>query len=181
MCSLSVAMCSVSGRMCSLLSAMCPVFGGARPPSRPPLAGSEQALQGRRDDGGRGPEDGGWARLGMCSTRSGQCVQILARAMCPTFSRPNVSSFWPNVFSFEGDVSTLAGDVSSFRRGALVGDGARSEGEIPRLRCAALGMTEAAAEVRSGCGRDGVTGCAAIDHGAGYRLKTPGCTGGGGK
>ena len=58
--------------------------------------------------------------------------------------RANVSSFWPNVFSFEGDVSTLAGDVSSFWRGALVGDGARTEGEIPRLRCAALGMTEAA-------------------------------------
>ena len=71
--------------------------------------------------------------------------------------RANVSSFWPNVFSFEGDVSTLAGDVSSFRRGALVGDGAWTEGEIPRLRCAALGMTTAAGEVRSGCvrGRDG--------------------------
>ena len=43
----------------------------------------------------------------------------------------DVSSFWANVFSFEGDVSTLAGDVSSFWRGALVGDGARTEGEIP--------------------------------------------------
>ena len=36
-----------------------------------------------------------------------------------------------NVFSFEGNVSTLAGDVSSFWRCALVGDGARTEGEIP--------------------------------------------------
>ena len=67
--------------------------------------------------------------------------------------RANVSSFWPNVFSFEGDVSTLAGDVSSCWWGALVGDGARTEGEIPRLRCAALGMTTAAGEVRSGCAR----------------------------
>ena len=31
-----------------------------------------------------------------------------------------------------------------FWAGRLVGDGARTEGEIPRLRCAALGMTEAA-------------------------------------
>ena len=49
----------------------------------------------------------------------------------------NVSSFRPDVFTFEGDVSTLARNVSSF--GALVGDGARTEGKIPRLRCAALG------------------------------------------
>ena len=66
-----------------------------------------------------------------------------------------VSSFWTNVFSFEGDVSTLAGDVSSFWRCALVGDGARTEGEIPRLRCAALGMTTAAGQV---FGEEGVSG-----------------------
>ena len=68
--------------------------------------------------------------------------------------RANMSSFWPTVFSFEGNVSTLAGDVSSFWRCALAGDGARTEGEIPRLRCAALGMTTAAGEVRSGCVRE---------------------------
>ena len=43
----------------------------------------------------------------------------------------NVSSFWPNVFTFEGNVSTLAGQVFSFGWGALVGDGARTEGEVP--------------------------------------------------
>ena len=50
--------------------------------------------------------------------------------MCP-LCQANVSSFWADVFSFEGDVSTLARNVSSCRRGALVGDGARTEGEIP--------------------------------------------------
>ena len=83
MCSVSGPMCSVLGRMCSLLRAMCPVFGGARPPSRPPLAGSEQALQGRRDDGGSGREAGVSAPWHV-STLSGQCVQILAR--CVNFS-----------------------------------------------------------------------------------------------
>ena len=118
-------------------------------PSRPPLAGSEQALQGRRDDGGSGREAGG-AHPGMCQL----CRANVSRFWLDVSSfRANVSSFWPNVFSFEGDVSTLAGEVSSFWRCALVGDGARSEGEIPRLRCAALGMTTAAGEVRSGCVR----------------------------
>ena len=82
--------------------------------------------------GGRGAGDG----------RGLGCVQAVGR-MCSVLGG-NVSSFRANVFSFEGNVSTLAGDVSSFRRGALVGDGARTQGEIPRLRCAALGMTEAA-------------------------------------
>ena len=58
MCSVLGAMCSVFRRMCSLLRAMCSVFGGARPPSRPPSAGSEQVLRGRRDDGGSGREAG---------------------------------------------------------------------------------------------------------------------------
>ena len=95
--------------------------------------------RGRRDDGGT--EGGGWARLGMCSVGRGDVFSFGADV---SSFRADVSSFWPNVFSFEGDVSTLAGDVSSFWRGALIGDGARTEGEIPRLRCAALGMTEAA-------------------------------------
>ena len=69
--------------MCSVLGAMCSVFGGARPPSRPPLAGSEQTLQGRRDDGGSGREAGVSAPWHV-STLSGQCVQILAR--CVNFS-----------------------------------------------------------------------------------------------
>ena len=78
---------------------------------------------------------------GMC-----QLCQANVSSIWPDVStfRANVSSFWPNVFTFEGNVSTLAGDVFSFRRCALVGDGARTEGEIPRLRCAALGMTTAA-------------------------------------
>ena len=76
MCSVSGPMCSVSGRMCSLRRAMCSVFGGARPPSRAPLAGSEQALQGRRDDGGSGREAGVSAPWHV-STLSGQCVQFL--------------------------------------------------------------------------------------------------------
>ena len=46
-------------------------------------------------------------------------------------------------------MSTLARNVSSSRRCALVGDGAWTEGEIPRLRCAALGMTAAAGHVFS--------------------------------
>ena len=58
--------------------------------------------------------------------------------------RPDVSSFRPDVFSFRPNVFTLAGQVFSFGSGALVGDGARTEGEIPRLRGAALGMTIAA-------------------------------------
>ena len=49
--------------------------------------------------------------------------------MCP-LCQANVSSFWPDVSTFRPNVSTLAGDVSSFWRGGLVGDGARTEGEI---------------------------------------------------
>ncbi len=91
MCSVSRRMCSVSGPMCSLLRAMCSVSGGARPPSRPPLAGSEQALQGRRDDGGSGREAGG-AHPGMCQ---------LCRANVSRFGA-DVSRFRANVSSFEG-------------------------------------------------------------------------------
>ena len=100
MCSVSGPMCSVFSRMCSLLRAMCSVFGGARPRSRPPLAGSEQALQGRRDDGGSGREAGG-AHPGMCQ---------LCRANVSRFWL-DVSTFRPNVSSFRPDVFTLAGQV----------------------------------------------------------------------
>ena len=93
--------------------------------------------------GARRARGGGWAWLGVCSVG---WVNVFSFG-------GDVSSFRANVSSFEGDVSTLAGDVSSFWRGALVGDGARTEGEIPRLRCAALEMTTAAGEVRSGCVR----------------------------
>ena len=84
--------------------------------------------RGRRDDG-------------MCS---GGWVNVFSFGGNVSSFRANVSSFWADVFSFEGDVSTLARNVSSCRWGALVGDGARTEGEIPRLRCAALGTTTAA-------------------------------------
>ena len=103
----------------------------------PHSTSSGQALRGRRDDGGTEGAGRGLGAAWDVFSRSGECVQFWG-PMCPVFGA-NVSSFWPNVFSFEGNVSTLAGDVSSFRRGALVGDGARTEGEIPRLRCAALG------------------------------------------
>ena len=89
-------------------------------------------------------------RLGMCSL--GRANVFSFGANVSSFWA-NVSSFWPNVFTFEGNVSTVAADVSSFWQGGLVGDGARTEGEIPRLRCAALEMTTAAGEVRSGCVR----------------------------
>ncbi len=95
---------------------------------------------GRRDAGGT---EGAGRRLGAA-------WDVFRRSF--SFGA-DVSSFWADVFTFEGNVSTLAGDVSSFWRGALVGAGARTEGEIPRLRCAALGMTAAAGEVRAGCGR----------------------------
>ena len=101
-------------------------------------------------DGARRAGGGGWSWLGMCSV--GRVNVFSFGADVSTF-RANVSSFWADVFSFEGDVSTLAGDVSSFWRGALVGDGARTDGAIPRVRCAALGMTAAAGAVRSGCRR----------------------------
>ena len=97
----------------------------------------------------------------MCSVGQGDVFSFLP----DVFSfLPNVFSFGPDVFTFEGNVSrfhpnvsTLAGQVFSFGWGALVGDGARTEGEIPfdrlragsRLRCAALGMTEAAGQVFS--------------------------------
>ena len=78
---------------------------------------------------------GGWARLEMCSVGrvnvfsfGGDVFSFWANVS--SFGG-NVSSFRADVSSFEGDVSTLAGDVSSFRRGGLVGDGARTEGKIP--------------------------------------------------
>ena len=108
--------------------------GRRRTPGRLTMNGRGWGSEGGRRRG---------VRLGMCSG---------GRANVFSFGA-NVFSFRANVSSFEGDVSTLAGDVSSFRRCALVGDGARTEGEIPRLRCAALGMTTAAGEVRSGCVR----------------------------
>ena len=46
----------------------------------------------------------------------------------------NVFSFWPDVFTFRPNVFTLVGEVFSFRRYALVGDGARKEGEDSLLR-----------------------------------------------
>ena len=78
--------------------------------------------------GARRARDGGWARLGMCS---GGQVDVFSFWV-------TVSSFRAYVFSFEGDVSTLAGDVSSFRRCALVGDGAWKElrDSSAPLRCA---------------------------------------------
>ena len=107
--------------------------------------------------GARRAWGGGWARLGMCSVGRADVFSFggdVFSFSANVFSfGPNVSSFRPNVFSFEGNVSTLAGDVSSFGWGALVGDGAGTEGEIPRLRCAALEMTTAAGEVRWGCVR----------------------------
>ena len=125
--------------------------GLRRTPARLTMNGNGLGLGGR---------EAGGVRPGMCSVGRANVFSFggdVFSFWANVFSfGANVSSFWPNVFSFEGDVSTLAGDVSSFWRGALVGDGARSEGEIPRLRCAALGMTTAAGEVRSGCvrGRD---------------------------
>ena len=98
--------------------------------------------------------------------------------------RANVSSFWPNVFSFEGDVSTLAGDVSSFWRGALVGDGARTEGEIRSfgklrtgfdgLRAGSRGTSKWSDGGLGMVGRSGRHWCAGIDRGAGSRPGTPG-------
>ena len=149
MCSVFGPMCSFSGRMCSLWRGRCSVFGGGRwlgigdggKARFAPSASSGQP-QGRffGDDG----------MTGDVSTLLGQCAQFLAR--CVNFSSECVQ-FCRNVFSFWVNVSTLAGDVSSFWRCALVGDGAWKECEIPRLRCAALGMTTAAGEVRSGCVR----------------------------
>ena len=150
-----------------------------------PSAGSGQVLRGRRDVVRLGPpktagrltmngkgmglegREAGGVRLGMCS---GGRVNVFSFGADVSSFRANVSSFWPNVFSFEGDVSTLAGDVSSFRRGGLVGDGARTEGEIPRLRCAALGTTTAAGDGSgpgmAGAGNDvnagnAISGCGA--------------------
>ena len=57
----------------------------------------------------------------MCSVGRGDVFSFWA----------NVFSFWPDVFTFRPNVFTLAGEVFSFRRYALVGDGARKEGEIP--------------------------------------------------
>ena len=73
----------------------------------------------------------GGAHPGMCQLCRGQCVQILAR-MCSTFRAECVQ--------FGGLMCSVFGGA------ALVGDGARTEGEIPRLRCAELGMTTAAEE-----------------------------------
>ena len=62
---------------------MCSVFGGARPPSRPPSAGSGQALRGRRDDGGSGREAGGESAL-ACVHSVGPMCPVLG-LMCPVF------------------------------------------------------------------------------------------------
>ena len=55
----------------------------------------------------------------------------------------NVFSFRPDVFTFRANVFTLAGEAFSFRRYALVGDGARKEGEDSLLRQAQDRLREA--------------------------------------
>ena len=76
-------------------------------PLTAPLAGSEQALQGRRDDGGSGREAGG-AHPGMCQL----CRANVSRFWLDVSTfRPNVSSFCRNVSSFRPNVFTLAGQV----------------------------------------------------------------------
>ena len=93
---------------------------------------------------GAGVERAAWdvfSRSGQCVQFRGQCVQFLAECV-----------------HFRGECVHFGGRCVQFSAVRLGwGDGARTEGEIPRLRCAALGMTEAVGEVRSGCvrGRDG--------------------------
>ena len=113
--------------------------------------------RGRRDDGGTEGVGRGMGAAWDVFSRSGGCVQFWGRCVqffgeCVQF-RAQCVQFSAECVQFRGNVSTLAGDVSSFGWGALVGDGAGTEGEIPRLRCAALEMTAAAGEVRSGCVR----------------------------
>ena len=127
MCSVFGPMCSLSGRMCSLWRGRCSVFGG----------GSWLGI----GDGGM---------TGMCPL-----CQANVSSFWPDVStfRANVSSFWRNVFSFEGDVSTLAGDVSSFGRGALVGDGARTEGEIPPSASSGQAASAGSGQASAGSGQ----------------------------
>ena len=115
-------MCSVSGRMCSLLRAMCSVFGGARPPSRPPSAGSGQVLRGRRNDG-------------EVSTLSGQCVQLLAR--CVNSSAECVQ-FLGGCVQFRGGCVHFGGrcvQLLAGRPGWRWGADGRRDSSAP-LRCA---------------------------------------------
>ena len=77
--------------------------------------------------------------------------------------RPNVFSFRPDVFTFRANVFTLAGEAFSFRRYALVGDGARKEGEDALLRQAQDRLREAQGSSPStgsgqGSGDAGMTG-----------------------
>ena len=81
---------------------------------------------------------------GMCSVGWGNVFSFWA----------NVFSFWPEVFSFRPNVFTLAGEVFSFRRYAVVGDGAGKEGKTPsfgKLRTGLWGRrNDGAVSTRSG-------------------------------
>ena len=100
------------------------------------LAGQVFSFRWRALVGDRGRRDDG-----DVSTLSGQCVQFLAR--CVNFSGECVQ-FLAECVQFRGGCVHFGEECVQFLAVALVGNGARTEGEILRLRCAALGMTEAA-------------------------------------
>ena len=86
---------------------MCSVFGGVRPPSRSPSAGS-------------GWVSGDAGVMGMCPPRR---ANVSSSGPDVSSFRPDVSTFRPNVSSFGGNVSSLRPNVST-----LAGDGLGEEG-----------------------------------------------------